>query len=129
MHCDKPNDLISSFFQKGSPYLDDVNYLIGLQNQMGDSMESQIQRALPNMTKCLTWNDVKKSHLEQDQNVVITFEDIGGLLLVLAVGLIAAIMISSLELLVAATKRKSKTILPLVRDLKKFILCLYPEEK
>ena len=60
-------------------------------------MESQIQRALPNMTKCLTWNDVKKSHMTQDQDVVITFEDISGLLLVLAGGLIVAMIFISME--------------------------------
>ena len=76
---------------------------------MGDSIEGQIQRNFPNMTKCLTWNDVKKSHMEQDQNVVITFEAISGLLLVLAVGLIAAIIIISLELVVVATKKRNKT--------------------
>ena len=76
---------------------------------MGDSLESQFYRTDPNLTKCLTWNDVKLSHLDQDQNVVITFEDIIGLLLVLAVGLIAAIIIISLELLVTATIKKSKT--------------------
>ena len=72
-------------------------------------MPSQLHRELPNMTKCLTWNDVKKSHMEQDQNVVITFEAISGLLLVLAVGLIAAIIIISLELVVVATKKRNKT--------------------
>ena len=65
-------------------------------------MESQIHRALPNTTKCLTWNDVKKSHMTQDPNVVITFEDISGLLLVLAVGLIGAMIFISVELVVKA---------------------------
>ena len=71
---------------------------------MGNSIESQIQRVYPNMTKCLTWNDVKKSHMTQDQNVVITFEDISGLLLVLAVGLVGAMIFMSLEHWVKAFK-------------------------
>ena len=72
---------------------------------MGDSIESQIQRVYPNMTKCLTWNDVKKSHMTQYPNVVITFEDISGLLLVLAVGLVGAVIFMSLELAVEAFKQ------------------------
>ena len=67
---------------------------------MGNSIESQIQRVYPNMTKCLTWNDVKKSHMTQDQNVVITFEDISGLLLVLAVGLMGAMIFISMGFVV-----------------------------
>ena len=79
---------------------------------MGDSLESKFSRTDPNLTKCLTWNDVKKSHMEQDQNVVITFEAISGLLLVLATGLIAAMIIISLELVVVATKRKKNKTRP-----------------
>ena len=74
---------------------------------MGDSIESQIGRELPNMTKCLTWNDVKKSHMTQDPNVVITFEDISGLLLVLAVGLIGAMIFISMEFVVKAFREKN----------------------
>ena len=72
---------------------------------MGDSLESQIYREDPNLTKCTTWNDVKKSHMTQDQDVVITFEDISGLLLVLAVGLIGAMILISMEFLVKALKK------------------------
>ena len=91
---------------------------------MGDSVENLFYREFPNTTKCLSWYDVKKSHMEQDQDVVITFENISGLLLVLAVGLIVALMILSLELLVAATKRKS-----MASCVKSALLVLYPEEK
>ena len=69
---------------------------------MGDSLDNQIRRIIPNHTKCLTWNKVQKSQMEQDQNVVITFEDISGLLLVLAVGLIGAMIFISVELVVKA---------------------------
>ena len=60
--------LLFFFFQKGSPYLDDVNYLIGLQNQMGDSLDQRVNREMENSTKCLTWNQVQNSQMEQDQN-------------------------------------------------------------
>ena len=98
-------NLISPIFQKGSPYLDDINYLIGLQDQMGDSIGSKSNRLWPNTTKCTTWNKVQKSQLEQDPNVVITFEDISGLLLVLAVGLMGAMVFISVELVVKAFKK------------------------
>ena len=74
-----------------------MNYLIGLQDQMGDSIGSKSNRLWPNTTKCTTWNKVQKSQMEQDPNVVITFEDISGLLLVLAVGLVGAMIFMSLE--------------------------------
>ena len=77
---------------------------------MGDSVENLFYREFPNTTKCLSWYDVKKSHMEQDQDVVITFKNISGLLLVLAVGLIAAMIFLPLELgVVAAKRRKNKT--------------------
>ena len=69
---------------------------------MGDSLDQQVNREMENSTKCLTWNQVQNSQMEQDQNVVITFEDISGLLLVLAVGLIGAMIFISVELVVKA---------------------------
>ena len=72
---------------------------------MGDSLDQQVNREMENSTKCLTWNQVQNSQMEQDQNVVITFEDISGLLLVLAVGLIGAMIFISLELLVVACNK------------------------
>ena len=89
--------------------MDDVNYLIGLQYQMGEDILSKVFRSNQNMSKCLKWNDVKASYMSQDLNVLITFEDISGLLLVLAVGLIAAMTIMSIELVAVATKRQIKT--------------------
>ena len=71
---------------------------------MGDSLEDQANRnrVYQNWTKCLTWNKVQKSQMEQDQNVVITFEAISGLLLVLSMGLIGAMIIIFVELAVKA---------------------------
>ena len=76
---------------------------------MGDSLEDQANRnrVYQNWTKCLTWNKVQKSQIEQDQNVVITLEDISGLLLVLAVGLIGAMIFISLELLAVVACNKN----------------------
>ena len=69
---------------------------------MGDSLDQQVNREMENSTKCLTWNQVQNSQMVQDQNFVITFEAISGLLLVLAVGLIGAMIIIFVELAVKA---------------------------
>ena len=67
---------------------------------MGDSLLQRIERKYENITKCLTWNQVQNSQKEQDQNFVIIFEAISGLFLVLAVGLIGAMIIIFVELAV-----------------------------
>ena len=74
---------------------------------MGDSLDVQINRVVPNWTKCLTWNKARKSQMEQDHNVVITFDDICGLLVVLAVGLFVAMLFISVELAVKAFKENN----------------------
>ena len=74
---------------------------------MGDSIGSKVERSSPNTTTCLTWNKVQKSQMEQEPNVVITFEDISGLLLVLIAGLIGAMIFISLELAVKAFKENN----------------------
>ena len=84
------------FIQKGSIYLDDFNYFIDMRIQMGFSFEKNIELYIPNATKCWTWNDVKKSH--HDDNVpVIKLEDIIGLIILLAVGFGGAMTILTIE--------------------------------
>ena len=95
-------------FQKGSPFLEDINYLIGMSNQMGVSLQSQIYNSVPNITKCITWNAVEKSHMTQDNKVVVKLDDIYGLLLILALGLFGAMILISTEIAVKALKRKNK---------------------
>ena len=46
-------------FQKGSPYIQDVNRLIGLSGQMG---MMDVTAFLANSTKCDTWSEIKASH-------------------------------------------------------------------
>ena len=95
-------------FQKGSPFLEDINYLIGISDQMGDSLGKQVYQRVPNMTKWLTWNAVEKSHMTQDNKVVVKLDDIYGLLLILALGLFGAMILISTEIAVKALKRKNK---------------------
>ena len=75
---------------------------------MGLSLESESSRQIPNTTKCKTWTDVKRSHMAQEHNVVVTLDAIYGLLLILAVGLSGSMVFLSLEHLVKILKRNSR---------------------
>ena len=79
-------------FQKGSPYLDDANKLIYLANQMG-LIQNEITKNLPNATQCLTWSLVQASHMKKGQNVVYRIEHIYGMIILLAIGLSAAMLV------------------------------------
>ena len=72
--------------------------------------EAEVYKRIPNATKCKTWNNVKISHMAQDQNVVVTFDAICGLLLILALGLIGAMVFMLVEHLVKAVKKQSRKI-------------------
>ena len=79
--------------------------MIGMSNQMGVSLQSQIYNSVPNITKCITWNAVEKSHMTQDNKVVVKLDDIYGLLSILAFGLFGAMILVSAELAVKAPSK------------------------
>ena len=58
-----------SSFQKGSPFIQDVNRLIGLSGQMG---MMDVTAFLANSTKCDTWSEIKASHKGPHINDVCT---------------------------------------------------------
>ena len=76
--------------QKGSPYLEEVNQLIHLANQMG-LIEGLIEQTLENRTKCSTWSDIYESHMQKGDNVVLQLDDICGLIILLSIGLSLAL--------------------------------------
>ena len=79
--------------------MDDFNHLVDLKDQMGlEFSQDGIEDYIPNATKCLTWKDVKASH-ETDTSLVITLENIYGLLILLALGLGGAVVALLLECL------------------------------
>ena len=82
---------MSNLSQKGSPYLDEVNYLVNMASQMG-RMDSILKNALPNATKCSTLHDIEASHMATDRRVVIELEDIYGVMLIPSFGLGFALM-------------------------------------
>ena len=77
--------------------MDDFNYFIDMKIQMGLSFEKEIERYIPNATKCWTWQDVKKSHMIDKHKMVVKLEDVNGLIILLTVGLFGAMMILAIE--------------------------------
>ena len=87
-------------FQRGSPYLQDSNYLIDLMNQMDlEFSTNRLLNFLPNSTKCMTWHDVKASHETDNPKVFIRMNDILGMLILLSIGLGGAFIVFTMELL------------------------------
>ena len=86
----------ASLLQKNSPYIDDVNELLGLAKQsgllnaLGGTFDSA---AMPNVTKCGTWQDIHDSHMALGENVVIDLEDTYGIMFLLMVGLGGALFV------------------------------------
>ena len=72
--------------------------------------EAEVYKRIPNATKCKTWNDVKISHMAQDQNVVVSLDAIYGLLLIFVLGLSGAMVFLYLEHLAKAFKQKFRKV-------------------
>ena len=72
-------------FQKGSAILNDINHLIDMAKQMS-LIGAQIEAALPNATKCASWQDIQASHVSMD-HVPLTIKAFFGGLSLLAFGL------------------------------------------
>ena len=52
---------------------------------------------LPNVTKCMAWEDVKASHVSRDNLVVIKLDEIYGMMIILMAGLGGSIIIMMVE--------------------------------
>ena len=59
--------------------MEDVDHLIDLAAQAG-FIDASISSALPNGTKCNTWQDVRASHMSDGLKIVVTFEDVYGMM-------------------------------------------------
>ena len=95
-------------FQKGSPYVQDANFLTQLSMEMGLSKERVLEKHLPNATKCSSWIDVRATHRNKDHLVVINYDDIYGILIILAVGLSGSSIIFIIEVVVGEIKKRQK---------------------
>ena len=77
-------------FQKQSPYLDDMNWIIDSAKDMG-LIEMIFYKHLPNATKCDTSHEVFQSHGYSNQ-VILELNDIHGMLILLGLGLSGALI-------------------------------------
>ena len=85
-------------FQKGSPYLADMNQLIGLATQMG-LVFGHFDKAVSNATKCGTWQDIQASHQDYNRRdgLSLKLSNMYGILALLSVGWTGALIILILE--------------------------------
>ena len=67
-------------------------------------IERNLGNYLPNASRCGTWGDVKASHKNKDHYMVLNYDDIYGLLIILAVGLFATLIIFIAEIVMKRLK-------------------------
>ena len=86
--------------QKSSPYLDDVNELLGLAKQIGllRELDDFFRTSLPNVTKCSTWQDIQASHIASVEKAVIKLEDTYGIMSLLLIGTSGGLLIFFAEI-------------------------------
>ena len=85
-----------------------MNYLLDLSNQMGlEFTQAGMNEYIPNSTKCMKWQDVKASH-KVDHEVIIKMDSIYGLMILLAIGVGGALVLSALEYLTLGLKMSLK---------------------
>ena len=77
-------------FQKQSPYLDDMNWIIDSAKDMG-LIEKIFDKHLPNAAKCDTYHEVFQSHGYSYQ-VILELNDIYGMLALLGLGFAGALI-------------------------------------
>ena len=80
--------------------MQDANFLTQLSLEMGLTKERVLEKPLPNATKCGSWTHVKATHRNKDRLVVINYDDIYGMLIILAVGLSGSLVIFAGEIVV-----------------------------
>ena len=92
--------------------MSDANSLIQLSLEMGLKFADYTRNMgeyVPNATKCDTWTDVKASHRKKDHLVVLNYDDIYGLLIILAVGLPGSLIIFIAELVMHKMMKRQKS--------------------
>ena len=92
--------------QKGSKILKDANHLIHLAKQMG-LIEGQVEAALPNATKCTSWQDIQASHVAAE-HASLTIKAFYGCLILLVLGLGVSFIGFSAEKLINLLLKPSK---------------------
>ena len=70
--------------------------------------QRNIGHYIPNATQCNTWTDVKASHRNKDNLVILNYDDIYGLLIVLALGVSSSCIIFIAEVVINMTMKCQK---------------------
>ena len=60
-------------------------------------IEKGLLKYVPNATQCLTWGAVQESHNAKRHKIVFALDNIFGMLILLAIGLGAALLVSMTE--------------------------------
>ena len=78
--------------QRGSPYLEDVNWAINLAREIG-LIDAQFRKYVPHAKKCSTHARVRQSHYDKVAGTVEVFQmkNIYGMLMLLAMGLVSSV--------------------------------------
>ena len=63
-------------------------------------IDAQIEKYVPNATKCMTWSAVQASHTENDITVVFKVVDLFGILILTAIGLGGALITWLVEMMI-----------------------------
>ena len=71
---------------------------------MGLPLDKNVEKYVPNATKCSTWHDVRTSHMKKDQNIVHHLDDIYGMIILLAIGISGSVVLLAAELLLTKAK-------------------------
>ena len=89
--------------------MDEVNDLLYLANQMG-LITGLFEQTLHNRTKCSTWNAIQESHMQRGNENVIELHDIRGMMILLSIGLSAALLTFIIELILHSKKIKRQVV-------------------
>ena len=81
--------------------MNDTNELILLAVEMG-LIEYNLNRAVPNSTMCNTWTDIQASHKPENSTLAVKFEDVYGVVVLLAIGFGSASLFVVVEKLTGA---------------------------
>ena len=85
--------------------MNDTNSLIQLAVEMG-LIEFNLNRAVPNSTKCNTWTDIQASHKGESRTVAVKFEDVYGVMVLLVIGFGGAFLLALAEKVIWIIKAK-----------------------
>ena len=55
-------------------------------------IDGLFKQAVPNSTKCATWQDIKASHMIKNPKIVLQLEDVFGMMILLFIGINSAVL-------------------------------------